>query len=385
MIIKIDKNTERRILTYFEKYEVSEDLYDWKSDWDNKISNTENLNVIFEKIRVLSDANSFEAKVNGDLKTKRKTIKSEKDEKERTEFQNFKKEEENTEKEFNKAIKSINPSNRILNEIYKIPREYVKVICNNNNDLNGLLFLGSQGSGKSFGTLQILNEMKTKYVYHSGFTTPLRLFLFLYEHKEKDITIIFDDNYGLMNTEAGASILLSALYSSSNKREVSWDSSSGRLKDTPTKFIFEAKLILITNVVPKKLSSDLIKSRCLTYTFNFTNKQFLFVMKAISQLPSKRLSKTERTRVFNFIKYHVNEATENFDLRVQQKIENLFLYDKENWKDLSYPLLNAKDENMVLIKKFLLESSTIKEAEAKWNEETGKSRRTFYYNKAKLR
>jgi len=222
--------------------------------------------------------------------------------------------------------------------------------------------------------------LKTDYTYFAGYTTPLGLYKFLYENKEKGKTIVFDDTFGILNNTTSVMLMLNALYSSSGKRKISWNSS--KLKDITSEFLFEANVILIINEVPKTIGSNLINSRCLNYEFEFNNFEILAIMKAIARLKHKSLSKEQRMEVFDFIKYYADETTENFDLRTQNKIENLYLFDKEEWKDLSMPLINTKNEKLLLIKQLIKESISLVEAKSKWYETTGLSERAFQrYNK----
>lgn len=267
-----------------------------------------------------------------------------------------------------------------IEEIYKVPNEYVKVVVNDNNDIKSLLFTGKLGQGKTFGTLDTLDKLGVSYVYRSGYTSPLKLYLFLYENREKDKVIVFDDTYGLMNKDSSAILLLNALFGNKGHREVVWDSSTQHLEKAPKSFLFEAKIILITNNLPKKYSSELIKSRCLTYRFNFSVTELLEVMEEISKKEHPKLTAEERTEVFNFIKSKVDETTDNFDLRVQSTVENLFLYDKTKWKELASPMIEKKNHKLVLLKKFLEETSSMKEVGRMWKEAgLGSERQMFRY------
>jgi hypothetical protein len=53
--------------------------------------------------------------------------------------------------------------------------------------------------------------------------------------------------------------------------------------EIPTRFIYEARTILITNELPKNLNSTLISSRCLNFEFNPNNHQLLTMMYEIAK------------------------------------------------------------------------------------------------------
>lgn len=294
----------------------------------------------------------------------------------------FIEEEIKTKEEFDKSVKQIKKEDvGILKKKYEIPREYIKALVK--GYIKSLILLGKMGIGKSFLVLQVLNKIeKANYSYHIGFSSPMALYKSLYENRGKDKIVVFDDTHGLISQPQALSILLSALYSVSGKRKIMWNSTTAKLK-IPTEFIYEAKTILITNELPKTLASDLVNSRCLVHKFEFRWKELIQIMYSIAKTKHKKLSEKERIKIVDFIKENSDESTENFDLRVQNKIENLYLYDKKNWEKLSLPLL-TKDNKLYLLKKCVEKENSIKIACRKWKELTGNSERNFYYLKQKI-
>jgi len=210
----------------------------------------------------------------------------------------------------------------------------------------------------------------------------MALYKLLYENKSEDIINVFDDTQGLINNKEALPIMLNALYSIASKREIMWNTTSSKLNNIPTRFIYEAKTILIGNKLPKNINSTLISSRCLTYEFNPTNKELLAMMYEIAKQKSD-IPQEKRLEIVDFIKDYADGTCKNFDLRVQKHIENLYRYDNENWKELAIPLLN-KDEELVLLKQLLKESITISEAERKYCQEVSCCRKTFYNKKKEL-
>jgi len=348
--------------------------------YDFKISEAENLPIIKDMIKILAGSNDFDNKTK--VEGTKTNIKNEKEIEDRTKLEMMKKEIENTQKEFKKSLEKIDKNNSVLDKLYWLPKKWVEVTVNSNNEIYGLIFTGQAGISKSYSTIQTLNELKTDYVYFAGYTTPLGLYKFLNDNKEKGKTIVFDDTFGILNNTTSVVLMLNALYSSAGKRKISWNSS--KLKDLPSEFLFEANVILVTNELPKNLGTDLINSRCLSYRFEFNNFEILAIMKAIANLPHPKLTKEQRIEVFNFIKEFTDETTENFDLRTQNKIENIYLFDKNNWKDLSMPLINSKNEKLLLLKQLIKESVSLVEAKNKWYETTGLSERAFQRYHKKL-
>lgn len=373
------KEQIRNLKKIAKSYKVETDIIDFEALVDSKLSYDENKAILIEMIKSLTE--KVDEKINTEFKRKEKSSKNEKEEKDRAELEMLKQEQETSQVEFEKSIKEIKETkSEVLKNLYHIPREYIKSVAKGFN--NSLIILGKQGLGKSFLALETLNGEKVRYVYHSGFSSPMALYKLLYENKDENVVNVFDDTYGLVSQPQALTIILKALYSVGEKREIMWNSTTAKLQ-IPTRFIYNAKTILITNELPKISVSKLILSRCLVYEFNFRYEDVLKIMYEIAKTKHSKLNEKERLEIVDFIKENTDESTENFDLRLQQHIENLYLYDKENYKRLSLSLL-TKDERLYLLKKFIQESSTIKDACRKWKEHTGQSERCFYYLKAKI-
>lgn len=364
-------------------YKVPTDLIDVEALVDSKLSYEENKAIIMPLIETLAVGETDnKEKIEIDKKRKEKgNIKTEKDANARVEMEQLKLEADNSEKEFEKAINSIKTTihSEILEKLYYIPREYIKSVIS--ADTLSLILLGKQARGKSYLVVETLNKGKAKYKYHSGFTSPMALYKLLYENRDEGIINVFDDTQGLMSSKEALPLMLNALYSINEKREIMWNTTSSKL-GIPQRFIYEARTILITNTLPNNLNSTLISSRCLSYEFNPTNKQLLSMMYEIAKQDND-IPKEKRIEIVDFMKGYADGTCKNFDLRTQRHIENLFRYDKDGWKELSQPLL-SKDESLVLLKTLLKECSTIAEAEKRYCEKEGVCRKTFYNRKALL-
>ena len=245
---------------------------------------------------------------------------------------------------------------------FKIPIEYIKSVVGGFH--NSFIFLGNQGLGKTTTTLKTLDELKTKYCYHSGVSTPKALYQFLYEHREDEV-IVFDDCTGLINNPNALSIILSALWSAGDTREVSWNTTKDDKLQLPTKFIFNSKVIIITNKMPNTFYAQVVMSRCLTYEIKFTHKELIEMMYIIGD-----------KEICDYIAENSSCATKGFDLRVLKKAEQFRAYDKDNWKELVKPMLDDVDERIELI----IQGCSDKD----WFEKTGTSLKTKQRLKAKL-
>ena len=292
------------------------------------------------------------------------------------ESEQLKRLEDKTRKDLNKSIKDIVKNyDSNINEYYRIPIQFIKSVGLGFN--NAFIYLGSQGLGKTFSTLQTLEKNNITFVYHSGISTPYALYKFLYENRKNKV-IVFDDVAGLISNEESLSVLLSALYSPVDKRIVSWKTS--KKMDIPQEYEFTSRIIFITNKIPDTDYAKVIMSRCLVYNIVFSYNQKLQLMYHIANT-SNGVSREERLRIMDFIKDNSDEATEDFDLRLQQKIENLYRFDIINWKDLALALLNKKNDKITILKELLISRDSVKMQLQNWSERTGLGRRMYFYYK----
>lgn len=310
-------------------------------------------------------------------KIEKMAVQNEKD----LELEILKKESDDSKQQFENSIQEIKANkSEVLENLYKIPREYLKSVVSGHT--KSLILLGKQARGKSYLTIETLKRGNAKFKYFSGFTSPMALYKLLYENRESDIINVFDDTQGLMSNKEALPIMLNALHSITNKREIMWNTTSSKLQNIPTRFIYDARTILITNELPKNINSTLILSRCLVYEFNPSNKELLAMMFEIAKIGNDIPDKN-RLEIVDFIKDFADGTCKNFDLRLQGHIENLYRYDNKNWQELATPLLN-RDEELVLLKKLLKECLTLKEAERKYCEEVSCCRKTFYNRKKEI-
>jgi len=381
--IMIKSEQIRHLKEICQTYKVPDDLLDFEALTDSKLTYEENKSILLPLIEVLAvGENDVKDKAETDYKRGEKgNIKTEKEAVARAELEGLKAEAEHSEGEFEKSIKQIKENkSEILEKLYKTPREFIKSVISGHT--TSLILLGKQARGKSYLTIETLNNGKAKFKYFSGFTSPMALYKLLYENKEADTINVFDDTQGLMSNKEALPLMLNALYSITPTRKIMWNTTSGKLGNVPTTFTYEARTILITNELPKNINSTLILSRCLPYTFNPSNRELLAMMYEIAK-QSNDIPAEKRTEIVDFMKGYADGTCLNFDLRTQKHIENLFRYDKINWKELAMPLL-SRDEKLVLLKQLLKECLTITEAQEKWCSQTSMCRKSFFNLKHQL-
>lgn len=286
----------------------------------------------------------------------------------------IKEQESETEERIKEDINKIKEGNTSITNKYKIPKEYITSVAKGFH--KAMIFLGSAGIGKSFLTRQVLARLNVNFVESRGVNSPLGLYEFLYENRDEDKVIVFDDTCGLINSPFAYSILLGILW----EGIATWNSTSDKLK-VPKKFIFNGKIIIIANKLEGE-NSEVVKSRCLTYELKMNRDELIEMMYEIAKNKHEKLSLKERNDIVDFIKENTNKSM-RFDLRTQQKIEQLYLYDKNNWKELSLPLLE-RDEDYSFLIECLDKHRSVKSAEIEWCRATGRHRATFYRMKKEL-
>lgn len=253
-------------------------------------------------------------------------------------------------------------------------QEYVKMVARGFFD--SLIVTGKPGIGKSYTVVDALKQMNVKYKYHSGFSSPLALYNYLFYNNDK--LIVFDDTSGILNNEMAMSVLNPALWPVDNKRVVSWNSSSKKA-EVP-EFEFKGKIIFICNKIPRKYAS--IHSRCMIYHLAFSRKEMFQLMREIASKPNK-LTVKERQMIVDFIEKNTDESTLDLNLRTQSKIESIYLYDRKNWKALSLNLLARKDDKLSVVLSLLKSGLPVREQVRKWME-YGWSRRAYFLYKSKI-
>lgn len=361
-----------------DRYEVPDDLIDLESFVDDTLEYEENKNHLIEKIRTLCP--DKETQINADFKTGEKSSTDEKEKIDKVDKDNIEQIEAETQKELEKSINQIKfDSTSVLEKSFRITNSLVKTLCSS-QDIHGLILVGSAGLGKSYNVLKALKEMGYKkgkdFETLNSYVTPLELYKFLYENKDDKI-IVFDDTMGFFQNKTNIGLILASLWGE-GKRKVTYSSGTGKLK-IPNQFLFNSKIVWCANQLPNGLEA--VKSRCYYYEISFTYQEKIEMMYEMAKLQGIPFE------VVDFIKEETDETIENLDFRLLFKIYNIYqnrrTYYKNDWKAVSREMLGLqKDEKMALLKKYLEESDSVKEARQIWTAKTGQSNRQFWRYKA---
>lgn len=352
---------------FFNENSLDSKTFDIDSEIDSKLNYFENKEIIRGKLKQL-----FNVYPSAKLKRKEAEIMPI----QQAEIYTVEMKKQNDEQlklEFEKVIKEIKETKTtdFLDEIYKIPKSFTKMVIKGN--INGLLVYGDAGLGKSFNIQKAIIEEGVSPNIISGHITPLKLFECLYNHRQKGNHIIFDD-VNLFNNITNLNMFKACL---ENPREVHYHSSTNKL-NIPSSFKFEGSIILLVNRKPENEDMKAVESRILTFELNLDYETKIKLMYEISKI------KNYPIEIVDFIKANTSPATKDFNLRKLEMIKSMYNFDKDIWKLLAIDYL-TKDIDLELIITLLKKNSSIKSAQKEYTEITGNHRATFYRHKQKLR
>ena len=210
--------------------------------------------------------------------------------------------------------------------------EFIKIMTRSvaQGKKNSLIICGTPGVGKSRTVKEIVNEEKgsRKVIWDAGLIKKADdLYKFLYKYKDKENLIIFDDTPVIENASFRP-LLLSALSPEherpiSNRGEKFVDPNSLASLDTKKvldNFMFEAGIIITTNVPKKKIDSA-IASRTTPIELNVDKKAVVDSIRVnlhtiLSEYKSfGEVSVEEATELLNFIEENLS-VVDHIDFRL---------------------------------------------------------------------
>lgn len=183
------------------------------------------------------------------------------------------------------------------------------------------LVTGVAGIGKTYLVKQRLEEAGLKnnidYWFINGYSTPMGLYRFLFEHR--DGIIIFDDCDSVFDTESSINILKSSLDSYAIRR-VNWQSE--RLpEDLESSFDFEGQIIFISNRDPDRIDAA-IKSRTMLIDLQMSRKEIVEYIRSIYRSILPEISNEHKLEVVDYLE-EIREKFTQFNLRTFIKIARI--------------------------------------------------------------
>jgi len=239
------------------------------------------------------------------------------------------------------TVKKLQFQNVIEVKEFRTAKDLLKLLLGS-KEFYGLLLHGEGGLGK---TVLVLSELEKelgfkgkKWEYFSGYTTPLSLYLFLYENKDKEV-LVLDDVEGLFSNKTSISLLKGALWSAGGDRYVGYQTTR-QMRGVPKLFKFSAKLVIMANDVPlnsKSLSMGALLSRVIAYNVGFSLKQKLLICKEFIERDNK-LDDTQKLEVLRLLEKYSTHL-EVFNFRTLRKIVGFVLHDPDQAENLLVEVL----------------------------------------------
>lgn len=289
----------------------------------------------------------------------------------------YSEESERAKAELEISIKKIKTfSSNEMDKYFESLKEYEKTLIKAQT-IFGLIVEGNAGWGKSFTTAKTLQEagleLEKDFVFLQTYITPMEMYQFIWRNYNK--IIVLDDIGNLFEDEIKVNILMSALWSPTEHRIITWGSSTSKL-EAPTSFEFIGKMIILTNRMPEKL--DTLKSRCFYYFLDFNYQDKIKLIYEVCKLYKIPLE------IADFISRNTTPAN-SFNFRTVFKLNELRKVNINAWQSLGLIQLE-EDENKQILWDILEDRflSNTKDKIKDFTEKTGLSRSTFFRYKKEL-
>jgi hypothetical protein len=264
---------------------------------------------------------------------------------------------------------------------FDTPKHFIQMVCR--GICNSCVLVGGGGTGKTFLSTNTMKKEKVDFVYQNTYTTPLELYKYLYENRDK--IIVLDDIDGLWNNEKCLAILKSALWETDGKRILTMNTSDKVLQNTPKIFEFKGRIIILSNKINKDDEHiSALLSRSNYFELNFTYKEKLRIMKEITKKPYKKTEKTLRDKALDMIIKNTDISTEDLNFRTLIKTYDLLIYNRDKAENLLKSTLQV-NQDIKLVMDLLKSNKGVNEQIAEFTLKTGKSRATYFRIKDKIK
>ena len=239
-----------------------------------------------------------------------------------------------------------------IRERFNMLKEMTKAV--KKGAVRALIVSGPPGVGKSHGVEEVLERYDTiatlgggkKYDVVKGAMSPIGLYVKLFNYKEKDNVLVFDDCDAIFEEPLALNILKAAL-DSKKKRTIHWNTDSFKLRNegVPDSFEFKGSAIFITNldfhdIKSKKIRSHLeaLESRChyMDLTIKSEKDKMLRINQVIrdGMLDAYDIDNDVKEEIIDFVDINKNRLRE-LSLRTVLKVADLAVAFPDNWEAMA--------------------------------------------------
>lgn len=240
-----------------------------------------------------------------------------------------------------------------ISERFEVLEELADAVIN--SEVRALIVSGPPGLGKSFTVEQKLAEWdptEKKHTIVKGFIRATGLYKLLFQHKEKDKLLVIDDADNIFGDETSLNFLKAAC-DTTDVRKLSYLSEGNLVCEKtnviiPKNFIFEGKIIFITNYdfderiqagskLAPHLAAMISRSHYIDLAMKTTQDYIVRMRQVINtgMLRSQRgLNATEEAEVMEFITDNKDKLRE-LSLRIALKIATLRKKNPDSWQKVA--------------------------------------------------
>lgn len=212
-----------------------------------------------------------------------------------------------------------------------------------------MIVSGPAGVGKSFGIERAAEEIAGDFSHVKGYIRPTGLYKTLYANRQKGKLIVFDDIDSIFADDTCLN-LLKAACDSSDTRKISWLSNAVMEdedgEEIPSSFIFEGSVIFITNICFEGMINKgvrmaphyealMSRSHYLDLSIKSKKDYIVRIKQVLRQgMLDDTLNDSEKNDIIAFMEENMDKMRE-LSLRMVKKLADLYMMDKDSWKDLA--------------------------------------------------
>jgi len=229
-----------------------------------------------------------------------------------------------------------------------------------------------------------LREAGNDFVSLGSYSTPLHFYNCLCRHTGQ--TLVLDDSRGLLETPTGQSLLKAATAKSvgaGGMRLVSWGSTGG--KPLEPNVSFTGKLILLTNSVPSGPDIEALLDRSIFYKIPCETADLIDMLTIAAAEKSKFPDEAVASSVLEYLTDVLDEnGSSRISLRTLELAYEFAISSPMDWRELFAATLYASPPPKEIVKRLEAGGGSVAEQERAFVNQTGRSRRSFYYYRKEL-